>query len=178
MSPEQVNGELKYARGLWQKWQPTSEEEALWREKLRPFAQPIMRGAIGSHKAGTRYTTPTLSSILSDARARTENMAASSAVEERKRPETWVEQLRRMHKIPSDASDGDVLVWWHITEVERSREVYRASHSLRFTELRRAFRRDWQAARLPNGHRAECRVFGNSAECEGFWKMQKETVAA
>ena len=95
-----------------------------------------------------------------------------------RKAETFVEQLKRMHKIPAETPDGQVLIWWHISELERAREVYGSGQATQVHELRRAFRRDWQAAGLPAGHKSECKVFGNSAECEEFWAKQKEPVSA
>lgn len=68
-TPEQWAETLKLVDGLWPKWEPTEEERALWRRRLRGLNQPRLRGAVEEHRMqpprpGVSQANPNIGEIL------------------------------------------------------------------------------------------------------------------
>ena len=180
MDNDQVKTLMARVAELWPKMDLTGPQGEVWAARMKRLPFDHAKAAVDVVFAKSKYT-PKPGEVESLALA----MAASAQARlhgevggAEREPETWVQQIRRMHRVPADVSDGDVLVWWHIENTRRGRAVYGKGFDRMETVRRGEFRRDWAAAGLAPGagHEAECRVFGGSVECDAFWHNRREAA--
>ena len=50
-------------RGLWPKWEPTSQQSELWEDSLRPLSQERVRRAVKSAASSARWKDPAISTV-------------------------------------------------------------------------------------------------------------------
>lgn len=145
MDNDQILQLIERMKGLWPRMDLDGPQGEVWSKRFRKLPHQTTLAALDSLFATSKYAPKP---VEVESRVRLLSESAKSDAD-KPPPETWVQQLRRMHRIPETATDAEVLIWNHSCQAKRAIEVYRGSFPNVFPTMRQAFRREWLQAGLP-----------------------------
>jgi len=157
MDADQVEEIMGQIASYWPKLGWNKVQADAWRAAIaRHSYHDVNRAILSVYSTGKIPKIYDVTSRVSDyCQSRTTRTDTGEKI-----PETWVQQLRRMHNIPAEAPDWEVLMWRHSLEAKSGREAYGASWQSAQRIYRDNFRREWEAAGLDEVERAEQEIFG------------------